>query len=221
VSVVVRFRRIFGFTSEIADLFVTGANQALGSRCSFLGELMSLRTVTKSALKYIDEISTRELRVVVFVCLTITALNALVFAFRIGYVVGYEASSVPMHRDYSYDLMRLKIELALLVITVALRFRRVAAFCVSVLATIYIEVQYGLWYLDTKRWLREVRVSDFSQLPIPSESPNFAGLYQATPWDFILLVFATALFVWQVRVVIPLITSARRRRQSIRLSRSP
>jgi hypothetical protein len=173
---------------------------------------MSLRALTNSALRYVDVIPAREIRAALFVCITVAVLNALVFTFKIGYLYGNEACrcSVPMHRDYSYDFIRMKVEVALLIIALALGSRRVVGFCTSILATIYIEAQYGLWYLDTKRWLREVRVSDFSQLPIPSESPHFAGLYQATPWDIALLVFATALLVWQVRVVIALFANARR-----------
>ncbi len=70
---------------------------------------MSLRTVIKSALKYIDGISSREFQVSIFVCITIAALNSLALAFRIGYLEGYAAGSLPMHRDYSYDFMRMKI----------------------------------------------------------------------------------------------------------------
>jgi len=174
---------------------------------------MSLRTATKSALKYVDVISTREIRVALFFCITIAALNALVFAFRIGYLYGNEACrcSVPMHRDYSYDFIRMKIELALLVIAIALRSRRVVGLCISVLATIYIEAQYGLWYLDTKRWLRDVRLTDLSQIKEPDLLPHFVGIYQARPWDIVLLALATALLIWQVRVVIFLITSDRRK----------
>ena len=179
---------------------------------------MSINAVLKSALSKIDEISTREFRIAVFVCMTIAALNALVVSYSIGYGDGHVAGAypcyVPQQRGIFYDLMRLKIELGFLVIAIVLRFRRVVGLYISIVATLLIEFQYALWYLDTKRWLREVHVSDFSQLPIPSEFPNFAGLYLAKPWDFVLFVFGTALLVWQIRVVIALITSARRRKQS-------
>jgi hypothetical protein len=176
---------------------------------------MSLRTATKSAFRYIDEISIREIKSIVFACIIVAAVNALVSAFRIGYLYGNEACkcAVPMHRDYSYDLMRLKIELALLVIAIALRSKKVLGVCISVVATLFIGLQYWLWFLDTQRWLREVNVSDFSQLPVPSEWPNFAGLLLATPWDFVILVFTAALFIWQVRVIVALINSSRRRQK--------
>jgi hypothetical protein len=119
-----------------------------------------------------------------------------------------------MHHDNSYDSMRLKIELAFLVIAISLRFRSVVGFCISLLATAAIEIQYLLWYLDTKRWLREMQVSDFSQLPIPGEWQHFLGIYRANAWDFALFAFTTGLFIWQVRVVIALIASARRRKLS-------
>lgn len=109
--------------------------------------------------------------------------------------------------------MRLKIELGLLAIAVGLRSKRVGGFWISVLATLFIEYQYTLWYVDTQRWLREMHVSNFSEMPVPREWPNFAGLYLATPWDFVIFVFTTALFIWQLRVVIALITNMRRRKQ--------
>lgn len=174
---------------------------------------MALKTVIKLALARLEGISIREFRVGIFVCITIAALNSLVLAFRIGYLEGYAAGSLPMHRDYSYDFMRMKIDLALLIIAIALPFRRVVGFLVSLLAAISIGIQYILWYLDTQRWLREVQVSDFSQLPVPSEFPNFAGLYLATPWDVIVLVIVTALFAWQVRVLITLVTSTRQHKR--------
>lgn len=160
-----------------------------------------------------DGISSGQFRVVVLVCIVITALNALYVSYRIGYGDGHILRGypcyVPVPRDFSYDFMRLKIELALLILTITLWFRRVLWFCISVIAALLIEVQYALWHLDTQRWLREMHVSDFSQMPVPSEWPNFAGLYLATPWDFILFVFTTALLVWELRVLIALVTRAR------------
>jgi hypothetical protein len=175
---------------------------------------MSLRTVIKSTFEYVDEISSREFRVVAFVCIIIAALNALIVAYSIGYGNGRVVCGYPCYfpgpREFSHDFMRVKIELAFLVIATALWFRRVMAFCISLVAALFIDIQYAFWYLDTQRWLREMHVSNFSQLPVPSEWPHFAGIYQATPWDFVLLAFTSALLVWQVRVLVALITSTRR-----------
>jgi hypothetical protein len=173
---------------------------------------MSIKTVIKLAVRYIDDIPAREFKVAVFVCITIAALNALVFAFRIGYIFGNDACYAPMHHDNSYAFMRLKIEGALLVIAITLRFRRVVGLCIALLATVLIEVQYVLWYLDTQRWLRDMRLTDLSQAT--KSDPQFAGIYQARPWDIVLLVFATALLAWQVRVVILLITRNRRKQSA-------
>ena len=174
---------------------------------------MSLRTATKSALKYVDVISPREFRVAVLVCTAVAALNALAVSYSTGYGDGRVAGAYPCYvalpRDIFHDLMRIKIELALVVIAVVLRFRRVVGLCISAVATLFIVLQYALWYLDTQRWLREMHVSNFSQLPVPGEWPNFAGLSRATPWDFVIFVFTTVLFVWQIRVLIALMTNAR------------
>jgi hypothetical protein len=178
------------------------------------GEQISLRLATKAALKYVDVISAREFWVVVVVCIVIAALNALVVSYTIGYGDGQAAGAssfyVPKHRDIFYDLIRLKIELALSIVAIVLRFRRVLGIFISVLATLFIGIQYAFWYLDTKRWLRELGVSDFSQLPVPSEWPNFAGFYQGTPWDIVILVFTGLLLAWQARVIIALVSRGRR-----------
>jgi hypothetical protein len=173
---------------------------------------MSITASIKSAYRRIDVISAREFRIAVFICIVIAALNALFLAYRFGYMDGNDANGCfrAIHRDYFYDFMRLKIEGALLVIGIALWFRRVVGFCISLLATVFVAIKYALWYLETQRWLREMRVSDFSQLPVPSEWQHFAGLYRATPWDVLLLAFTTALFVWQVRVLLALVSKARK-----------
>lgn len=175
---------------------------------------MSLRKLTKSALKSIDEISSRELQFAAIVCIVIAALNALVYIYGLGYLNGQNIACGchGLPPNYSYDFMRLKIEAALLVIAFALRFRTILGFFASVLATVLIEIQYALWYLDTQRWLRDLKLTDFSQLKDAGLVPHFAGIYQATPWDFVLFVFTSALFVWQIRVFIALIISARQRK---------
>jgi hypothetical protein len=108
--------------------------------------------------------------------------------------------------------MRLKIGVALLVLAIALWFRRLLWFCISAVAAVFIEVQYGVWYLDTQRWLREIGVKDFSNLPVPSEFPHFTGLYRATPWDFVVFMFTTMLLVWEIRVLVAVIPRAHQRK---------
>lgn len=179
---------------------------------------MSVRTRVNSALGYIDEISTREFKSVAFVCIIVVALNVLVMAYSFGYVNGIAACGYPSHftgghRDFFHDFLRLRIEVALLIIAIGLWSRRVLGFLISLLATMFVGYQYGLWYLDTKRWLREMNVSDFSQLPVPSEWANFAGLYRGTPWDLFLFAFTTALFIWQISIGIRLVISAHRSKQ--------
>ena len=122
---------------------------------------MSITASIKSAYRRIDAISAREFRVAVFICIVIAALNALFLAYRFGYMDGNDAIGCfrGIHRDYSYDYMRVKIEGALLVIGIALYFRRVVGFCISLLATAFVAIEYALWYLETQRWLKEMRVS--------------------------------------------------------------
>jgi hypothetical protein len=176
---------------------------------------MSLRTATESALKNVEVISRREFRVAVLVCLTVATLNGLYVAYRIGYFDGRMSSGSPYissHQDISHDVMRLRIEFAFLAAGIALWSRRIIGLWVALIATLFIEIQYAVWYLDTRRWLREMQITDFSQLPVPGEWKHFGGLSLATPWDILLFAFATTLFAWQVSVVVALIVTARRRR---------
>jgi hypothetical protein len=143
--------------------------------------------------------------------MSIAAISAVYCAYRIGYLDGRASCGypcVPGHQDFSYDIMRLKIGVALLVLAIALWFRKLLWLCISAVAAVFIEVQYGLWYLDTQRWLREMGVKDFSNLPVPSEFPHFIGLYRATPWDLMLLIFTTTFLIWEVRILIAIITRA-------------
>jgi hypothetical protein len=180
---------------------------------------MFVRTTIKPLLKHIDEISTREFKLVAVACIIVVALNALVVAYVLGCEQGKVECGYPRyftggHRDFFHEFMRVKIEVALLIVAGGLWFRRVLAFFCSLLATLFVEYQYGLWYLDTRRWLREMGVADFSRLPVPEEWPNFAGLYRATFWDLAVFVFTTALLLWQISVIIRLLISPYRKRQS-------
>ncbi|HBB87925.1 MAG TPA: hypothetical protein DC047_09945 [Blastocatellia bacterium] len=134
-------------------------------------------------------------------------------AYSVGYDAGRGSCGYPCvasHQDVSHDVMRFKIEVALLVICLSLWSKKLLGFCISVVAATFIISQYGVWYLDTQRWLREMGVKSFSKLPVPGEWPHFAGFYRATPWDFFLLLFITALLIWQLRVLIALATGVRR-----------
>src|SRR5438046_10681133 len=117
--------------------------------------LNPMRVVSKAALRYFDDIPMREFRMAILFCVVIAGINTLVIAYGAGYVSGQDIACGchgPIARNYFYDFIRLKIEVSLLVIAITLSFRRVVGLCVSLLATVLIEVQYALWYLDTRRW---------------------------------------------------------------------
>ena len=168
--------------------------------------------VTNSAFQ---EITHRELRIVIIFSAALALLNAVYLVFRVGHVAWGEAttaSHVPIHTDYSLDIVRLKIGLSLLFICFALWSKRVVGLWVSLVLAIYVEFQFWLIYVDTQRWLAEMGVGEFSELPIPEEWPNTAGLYRAGPWDIVLLIFNSALLLWQVRAMIPTLLRLRRPR---------
>jgi hypothetical protein len=178
---------------------------------------MRRKPLLQSSLRNLDEISTQEFKIAFFVCIIIAAINALAVAYGIGFFDGQASCGYPCvsgHQDFSRNLMRLKIEISLLVVVTGLWFRNVFAFFVSLFGTLFIGFQYALLYLDTKRWLREMGVSDFSQLAVPEEFSHFGGLYRATLWDVLLLLLITAVFAWQIRVVIALATTARKQRRT-------
>lgn len=172
---------------------------------------MSLPNILRSAVSPIREISTREFQLAVLACITLAAVNAVVVSYRVGYADGHIAGLHqcygPQQQDVFYDLIRLKIELALALAAISLSFKRVIGLCASLLATLFVLWRFALWYFDTRRWLHELNVDDFSKLPIPSEWPHFAGLIFATPWDFLLLLFTATLLVWQTKILFTVIVS--------------
>lgn len=92
---------------------------------------MSTKTLINSSLRNIDQISIREFRLAVSICIVIATFNALFVAYRVGYLDGRVSCGYPCvsgHQDFSRDFMRLKIEIALLTIVIALWFRRVLGF---------------------------------------------------------------------------------------------
>ena len=58
---------------------------------------MSIRSAVKSGLGSIDGISTREFKVVVFCCIIIVALNALIVAYSLGYGQGKVECGYPRY----------------------------------------------------------------------------------------------------------------------------
>ena len=172
-------------------------------------------STTKPARRYTEITATREFQFAWFFSVTVAALNALVIVFGLGYLYGQQAvkTYAPGPYDYTYDLMRIEIGIALVIIVVALYSRRLVGLCLSVIATILIEVQYVRWYQDTQRWLSDVHLSDLSQATWTDK--HFAGVYQAAPWDFVLFVCATLLFIWQLRVVIAFVQRSRQKSQLV------
>ena len=152
--------------------------------------------------------TSREFRIAIILCISIAILNGLILAYKIGYSDGENSGRiyVPIHQDRSYEWIRLKIEVGLIVMTLGLSLRRVIGVLLALFVTVLIGIQYLLWYLDTERWLRDVRLTDLSQA---AEFPHFAGIYQAKPWDVAVLALVTAVVIWLLRVLFAIILDLR------------
>lgn len=132
-------------------------------------------------------------------------LNLLWLVYQTGYITGqWKLAELVYgfgHHDPSYLFMQNKIGVALLVIAAGLWCRNCTGFFISLLALTYVCGEYVWWYLDSLRWLREMGVDSFSQLPIPDEIPHAGNLRGATWWNVAVLVITFSLLVWEIRIL--------------------
>lgn len=64
---------------------------------------MSTKTLINSSLRNIDQISIREFRLAVSICIVIATFNALFVAYRVGYLDGRVSCGYPCvsgHQDF-------------------------------------------------------------------------------------------------------------------------
>jgi hypothetical protein len=170
------------------------------------GEQVSLRKLAISIRTRLDSVPRAEFMLVAVLSALIACLTGLWVAYRIGYFDGQVSCGYPCtgsgHSEISIYAMRLRIAIGLGAATIGICLKRSLGFFLSLLSLTLVELEYIRWYFRSTRWLREVGLVDFSRLPSQTEIPHALGLYGAMRWDILVLGIATALFFWELRVLV-------------------
>jgi hypothetical protein len=139
-------------------------------------------------------------------------------AYKIGYFDGEANCGYPClgsgHRDVFVDSIRLQIAIAFGATAIGITAKRSFSVFLSLVALLFIEIQYAYWYLWSLRWLNEVGLSSFSMLPAQTDIPHAMSLYGATRWDVLLFGIAGALLTWLLKLVVGALQLSRRIEQT-------
>jgi hypothetical protein len=135
-------------------------------------------------------------------------------AYRIGYFDGQVNCGYPSvgsaHREIFVDATRLQIAIAFGATAIGISVKRSFGFFISLFALLFIEIQYAYWYVWSIRWLHDVGLESFWRLPAQTEIPHALSLYGATRWDVLLFGIASALLIWQLKLVVGALQLRRR-----------
>lgn len=103
------------------------------------------------------------------------------------------ATMVIVDWDSSILMMHIRIGLALLLSVVGLWSRRVIGLFLSVLALVWVGLEYIAWFLLSTRIKSNAGIES-----LPSSVPHASNLYGATPWNVVVLVLVIAVLVWEI-----------------------
>ena len=103
------------------------------------------------------------------------------------------AEVVRVEWDPSFYLMHLRISIALVVILVSLLMRRLIGLCLSVVAVVWLGLEYMWWFVRSARMKANAGLEAF-----PQSVPHAFSLYGATPWNAVVLVLVVAVFTWEI-----------------------
>lgn len=147
------------------------------------------------------------------ILVVLTAFSSvLLTVYNMGYIGGIEANEALYSKvtasqvDYSHilNLMRISVSIALLVGAIGLWSHKAIGLLLSALSLLWVGTVYTWWYFDSAAFLRNVEVSDYSQLP---DVQHIAMLRGANWLDIIVLVAAMTLLCWQIKTLIRLLKS--------------
>jgi hypothetical protein len=108
----------------------------------------------------------------------------------------FQAGSEVLY-DTWYMQMHLRIGLALLLSAVCLWSRRAWCFYVSLAGAILVVVEYGGWYV----WSR--RILSYAEIPTwPTGTKHALGLGDATGVNVVILLLTLVLLLWQTKTLL-------------------
>ncbi len=155
------------------------------------------------------EISHTSLNFAIVVAALTAALNLLWIAYDLGRLFWSTGTSIAQGGtgglvDWSMVRMYLIVETALIIATFSLLSRKIKGVIVSVIALMCVGVEYIWWFIWTRRIIEAAGLTE-----IPSLIPHAGNLYGATGWNLAILVIATALFAWEIKIIIGFLYSSR------------
>lgn len=137
----------------------------------------------------------------------ISALTAVINAILVVYHLVElrsrirKTSLIIVQIDPPVSLMHIRIALALLLAAVCLMRRRVVSLLISVVALIWVLMEYGGWYL----WSASIRRETGIVSP-----PGLLGLYGANVWHVAVMAIVLALVIWETKILFGSLRSVRR-----------
>lgn len=150
-------------------------------------------------------------------------VSAIYLAYNIGYVYAYNeldainessclscASASGIDFSQILKFWRINITAALLVSAVCLWSRKTPSMFTSTLAITWANVVYAWWYYSSLIYLQKVEVASYSE--IDSNLSHIGGFRGATWWDMLILAISLNLFAWHLKVLLNVLTVARKKR---------
>jgi hypothetical protein len=152
--------------------------------------------------------------VIALIVVAVAAVGSVLFVtYSMGYVKGHDdleamyIKSCPSygwasHMNFPHikNFWHLNIAAAFVLSAVCLWWRSSISYALSALAALWIGLIFVWWYFDSVAFLRNLEISDYSQLDVP----DFQHIWMfrgAIWWDMVTLVIAGALFLWVIKVL--------------------
>lgn len=142
------------------------------------------------------------------VAFLITQGSIIHLAYLNGYVNGQEESKAFL-TEFPYKMIAIHfwISVGFVVCTIGLYSRKVMGWFFSSLSLLWVCMIYGWWHLKTLNYLSDLRVGT----ELYNRRYQEVGLFHgATQWDMIVLSITITLFLWQIRVLMKILKSARK-----------
>jgi hypothetical protein len=154
------------------------------------------------------KIPSRSLKLAIGVAVLTAASNLIWFLYYWGGLLQAKRNSIAQGGDgwlidWSVVGMHLRIEVVLIIAALGLLSRKVSGLIISLIALIWIGIEYLNWYIWTQRTIEAADI-----IEIPRVIPGAGNLYGATGWNIAVLAIVSALFVWEAKTLIGILRSS-------------
>ena len=162
-----------------------------------------------ASLKLSRKLSSRDMFLARLIAIAVACFTTLQLIWELyGLFHEYNkaiAAGAEVNLSMSLPWMFIRINLALILSAVGLYFRHVKGLLISMLALIWVGIEYLSWHIWSLRIKAMAGIGDFQ-----STTPYADNLYGATRWNIAVLVVVAAFFVWEVKIFVNLVQSCRK-----------